>query len=184
MQNRAVANNTRVLEHICFGKFGRQPKLGPPRPKGFGDAAELRRRFARSTGGEGGDDRLLKPLQPFFRNIGSFFCMGQLLLELFNRGMTCFQFRNSGPFLCQLLLEVSSQEMACLQLFLQNTNLLICFDTFRADTLGESQCVHSDPLRFILDTRHRPSCGAYHVERLKVVARLRRSLIGAGTLHG
>jgi hypothetical protein len=128
--------------------------------------------------------RSRKPLQPILRNIGSFLCMGQSLLELFNRGTACFRFRNGGPFLRQLSLELFSQIMACLELFLQNTDLLICFDTFRADTLGERQCVHPDPLRFILDTRHRPGCGAYHVERLKVLARLHRSLIKAGTSHG
>ena len=124
----------------------------------------------------------MKPLQPLFRNIGSFFRIRQSLLELFDRGMTCFHFDNSCPFLRQLLLELVSQKMARFQLFLQNTDLLLCFDTFRADTLGESQRIHSDPLQFILDSRHRPSCGAYHFKRLKVVAGLR--LIEAGTLLG
>jgi len=108
--------------------------------------------FGRSTGREGGGDCLLKPLQPFFRDTGAFFR------------------------LCQLLPELFSHEMACLQLFLQNADLLISFETFGTDTLGEGECVRTDPVRLILDTRHRQSRAADHFEGLEVVGRLRLSI--------
>lgn len=141
-------------------------------------------RFGRPMVREGGNDCLLKPLQPFFRNIGPFFRMGQLLLELFNRWMAGFRFGSCGPFFCQLLLELFSQQMACFQLFPQNADLLIGFNAFRADPLGQGECIHPDPLRFILDIRHRASRAADHFKRVKVVVRFRRSLTRVGTLPG
>ena len=121
---------------FASGNSVANPEPRASSPEGCGHAAGLQRRFGRPAAREGRDDCLLKPLQPFLRNIGSFFCMGQLLLELFNRGNAFFRFRNRGPLFCQLLLELFSQDMTCFQLFPQNTDLLFRFDTFRADTMG------------------------------------------------
>jgi hypothetical protein len=115
--------------------------------------------FDRSMGREGGGCCIFKVLQPFLCNICSLFCLRQLLPELF------------------------SQELARFQLFLQKNNLLICLETFWADTLGQGECVRSDALRFVLDTCHRPGCAANHFKRFKVVARLRRCLVIAGKLY-
>lgn len=57
-------------------------------------------------GREGGVYRILKVPQPFLGNICSLFCLRQLLPELF------------------------SHEIACIQLFLKNNDLLICLETF------------------------------------------------------